>query len=139
MGKTKILSLSSIVYLCSFLLPTINGFIGYKIFMLGMAAFLNYDTIILGACWCANIFFLISLYNIYHQRENKLRYSIIAVVCGILFIPIKLLYSNSLISLVNKQSRLQVGYYIWLLSFIIIMIYTIIDKESNKLNEHKIT
>lgn len=120
-----------ILYVISMFLPAVgNKALGYSMVYMGFISFFYFKTIPLGISWLANVFFCFNLYDIKKKRKVKFGYSLTATLLGFLFLLIRLLYLNVEMSIAKDiTSYLNIGYFVWLLSFISLLLYDLLQRK----------
>jgi hypothetical protein len=111
-SSRQIALLAGAVYLLSFLLPvfkTETTFYGFEAFAFGWNP--PYTPF-----WFANVAFVYSVFKLAHNDARKARKAgLIATVLAILYIPASMLFGD-------WGKPLQIGYYMWVASMVIVAI-----------------
>jgi|SRR5690606_23492680 len=123
--------LSVLLYLSSFFLTTWNNFAGWRIFIMGIATLFYKNLAPYFICWFANVLFWICQYRMLKYKSSGLL-SIIALLLALLY-PVLLIVSEQTKIFNQQEARIQIGYYIWLSSFIL-MVLLQVSSYKNEIN-----
>jgi hypothetical protein len=120
-----------VLYILSLFLPAIGSkAFGFSMVYMGLVSFFFIKTVPLGICWLANVFFWINLNDIKKQRKAKFGYSLTAILLGLLFLFIRLFYSDTKSSMAKDiTSYINIGYFVWMLSFVSLLLYDLFGRS----------
>lgn len=113
------------VYFISFILPAIDGFAGWKFFLVGplMISYFPFGTIYF-ICWLSNISYALSIFTFHKKRNKSELFSLISIVLALSFLLTisiqKTQYNDQGLFGLKLKGDLNLGFWLWFFSFLLI-------------------